>query len=146
MVLHDAAGYALADGPGADADAGVRPPFHPIGEVDLPPGASRDWVLGQMAGRWFRSLRWVGVVEGSGPPWLIWSVPGTEGHAFLTLEGRRLRVGTDRKDLPGADALESAARDLLASALERLGRHPASGGSGTRSFDLHPVPTFRGPN
>jgi hypothetical protein len=123
VVLHDEAGYALAEGPGTEFDAGVRAEFHRIGEVELPVGVSSSWVLGEFAGRWFRDLRWVGMIEGREEPWLVWSVPGTEGHVFLTLRGRRLEVGTDRA-ARSSERVESAARSLLASGLERAGRRP----------------------
>jgi hypothetical protein len=133
VILHDEAGYALADGPSTEFDAGTRPPFRAVGEVDLPEGASAPWVLSEFAGRWFRDLRWVGMMDGRDDPWLVWSVPGTDGHVLLTLSGRRLRVGTD---LPGHDGerVEAAARSLLASGLDRLARGRRAPPSGAVPF------------
>jgi hypothetical protein len=133
VVLHDEGGYALAEGPGTDFDAGVRPEFHRIGEVELPEGVSDAWILGEFAGRWFRDLRWVGMIDGRDEPWLIWSVPGTDGHVFLTLRGRQLRVGTDQPPR-SSERLESAARSLLGSGLERLGRRSPPVVPGVRAF------------
>ncbi|HXQ49383.1 MAG TPA: hypothetical protein VN842_06390 [Thermoplasmata archaeon] len=146
VLLHDEAGYAMADGPGTEFEAGVRPEFHQIGEVELPAGSSTPWVLGQFAGRWFRDLRWIGMIEGRGEPWLIWTVPGSEGHVFLTLNGRRLRVGTDRAAAGRSERVESAARSLLATGLDRLGRRPAPVLSGVRLFARAGVPAHAVPN
>jgi len=133
VVLHDEAGYALADGPTTEFDAGVRPEFHAVGEVELPEGVEASWILGEFAGRWFRDLRWTGMIEGRDDPWLIWSVPGAEGHVFLTFDGRRLRVGTDQPP-HRSERVDAAARTLLASGLERLGRRPRSPSPGVRLF------------
>jgi hypothetical protein len=138
VVLHDASGYALAEGPATEFDAGMRPEFHRIGEVELPQGVSDSWVLGEFAGRWFRDLRWVGMIEGRDEPWLIWSVPGTDDHVFLTVRGRQLRVGTDRSPRT-SERVESAARSLLGSSLERLGRRASPGIPGVRTFAQAPA-------
>ena len=141
VVLHDEGGYALADGPGTDFDAGVRPEFHRIGEVELPGGVAESWLVSEFAGRWFRELRWVGMIESREDPWLIWSVPGAEGHVLLTRNGRRLRVGTDRAPR-GSERLEAAARSLLANGLERLGRRPPRLGPGLSTFARTPDSTM----
>ncbi|MCI4340658.1 MAG: hypothetical protein L3J73_05280, partial [Thermoplasmata archaeon] len=62
------------------------------------------------------------------------------------LDGRRLRVGTDRPESTSSAELASAARGLLASGLERLARPPPSRSGGVRFFSLGPRPTHRPPN
>ena len=146
VLLHDESGYALAEGPGAESDGGVRPEFHRIGEVDLPAALPDSWVLGEFAGRWFRDLRWVGLVDGRRGPWLIWSLPGTDEHVFLSVDGRRLRVGTDRVAGVRTERAEAAARALLASSLERLGRRPILADRTTRFFRSLDRPATLRPN
>ena len=141
VVLHDEAGYALAEGPSTDLDAGVRPAFREVGGVELPPETSVAWVLGEFAGRWFRDLRWEGMMDGAEEPWLIWSVPGTERHVFLTLKAGRLCVGTDG-GTDGGDRGAAAARTLLASGLERLGRQGPRAAGGARAYARLPVPSL----
>jgi DNA-binding transcriptional ArsR family regulator len=96
-----------------------------IASVELAPGLPRAEILGTLAGRWFGSLRWVGIHEHPGDPWLVWSVGNQEGHVMLSVRRGVLRVYVDR-DRPdaGRRGLETAAHELLRYALERLTRFP----------------------
>lgn len=121
-------GYALRE-EGPDV---LRPRPAPtarqVASVALPPGFVPDDLLGQMAGRWFGQLRWVGIQESPGDGRLVWSVANTRGHVSLAIHHAALRVYVDRpRNDPDAPALEDAAHDLLVHGVARLRMASAQG-------------------
>jgi hypothetical protein len=103
----------------------ARPPngieSRAVASVELPRGTMGEDVLGAMAGRWFGTLRWLGVYERPGDPWLVWSVDGQAGHVLLGVRRGQLRVMVDSpRGSAEAGRLESGARELLRHALEQL--------------------------
>ena len=92
-----------------------------IAQVDLPPGVSADLIFGRLSGRWFGSLRWVGVVDHPGGRLLAWAKRDGEGYVLLGIERGVLRVYA-RADPAGDDLDESedAAYELLAHAIEAI--------------------------
>jgi hypothetical protein len=121
VVRRESDGYQLIDRPELPSSPS-RPRARPFASVDLAPGASRTELFGRLAGRWFGSLRWLGLYEPSDGPWLVWSVQGTPGQVRLGIRRGRLTVTTDPAGTPEGDArLEDAARSLLRHALDALG-------------------------
>lgn len=109
-----------SDNPG-DGIAGLRS----IAEVELPPGALADHVFARLSGRWFGSLRWVGVVDGPRGRLLTWVNRDGTGQVLLGIHRRVLSVFV-REDRSGdEDDVEDAAYELLAHAAETL--RPSSG-------------------
>ena len=113
-------GYRITeDALGASQPTG--PQLRPIGQVTLPPGTVAESVLGRLAGRWFGSLRWVGVVDGPSGQLLTWAK--RDGSAYILLGVRRgslrvyLRVQGAADDLTEA---EDAAYELMVHALDAL--------------------------
>ncbi len=121
VVARGTHGYALVAGPGPEEAPRDRAPLRSVASVELAPGVTRADLLGRLAGRWFGSLRWVGVHDRPDDPLLVWSVEGSDGHVLLGVRRGSLRLFVDRpRPRSGSDALDRAARDLLAHALERL--------------------------
>jgi hypothetical protein len=134
VLLRDEHGYVLAEGYFEDVDRAFTPSIRTIASIDLPRGVDKEQLLGSLAGRWFGHLRWVGTFEQNEEPWLVWSVPGAEGHVLLSVRGRRLRVGVDSDRSSERELLESSARDLVIHGLERLPRSPDRLDSATVGF------------
>jgi len=108
--------------------------LRPIAQVDLPPGIVSGSVLGRLSGRWFGSLRWVGIVEGPAGELLAWARRDGAGYVLLGIHQRVLRVYV-REDGPGDDEgeTEDSAYELLTHAIGAL-RMPTAGSSDSRSF------------
>src|SRR5689334_2434021 len=75
LVEKTADGYALIH-PASPVLLPV-PSVRWAGRWELPPGMSRDSVLGELAGRWFGDLRWVGLFDRYAEPWLVWTAEGS---------------------------------------------------------------------
>jgi len=135
-------GYrALARPPTVDprSDQGLRS----IAEIDLPPGSSPRAVLGRLVGRWFGTLRWVGLLERPEGELLAWA--GREGGGLILLGLRRgvLRVYVAEarpEEDPGET--EEAAYELLYHAVDALRPAPLPGPAvlgSLRAFTLGPL-------
>ncbi len=141
LVEKVAGGYrALTPPPRVDArsDRGVRS----IAAVELPPGANPGDLLGRLTGRWFGSLRWVGLLERPDGELLAWARRDGGGLVLLGLHRGVLSVYLPelREDDDPAEA-EDAAYELLFHAVEALrdglGVTPATGSAPTvRAFRL----------
>lgn len=133
IVRKESDGYFLTDRPDLPAPS-VPSRTRPFADVALAPGVSRTELFGRLAGRWFGSLRWVGLYEPADGPWLVWSVEGTRGQVRLGIRRGRLTIATDPATGDGgADRLEDAARSLLRHALDALAPAEAPE-DGTLSF------------
>ena len=113
-------GYrALARPPTVDArsDRDLRS----IAEIDLPPGTSPHAFLGRLAGRWFGTLRWVGLLERPEGELLAWARREGGGLVLLGLQRGVVRVfvPASRGHDDPAEA-EEAAYELLYHAAEAL--------------------------
>lgn len=113
-------GYrALARPPRIEAgtDRGLRP----IARIDLPAGADPMTMLGRLVGRWFGTLRWVGLLERPEGELLAWA--GREGGSLVLLGLRRGVLSVYAPQLTEAEDLseaEEAAYELLFHAVEAL--------------------------
>jgi len=119
--------------------AGLRP----IAQVDLPPGAPPDTVFGRLSGRWFGSLRWVGLVDGPTGRLLAWARRDGAGYVLLGIDRGVLRVYV-RSERSGDDAGESedSAYELLVHAVDAL-RPAGQDTVGSVSFFAADAPTTR---
>jgi DNA-binding Lrp family transcriptional regulator len=136
--------YSLSDPPGA-ASAGIRTRLREIASVALPSHFDRPSLFGALAGRWFGRLRWVGIYEHPGDPWLVWSIDGTPGHVLLRARRGRLEVLVEMPPRAVAsDQIESAARDLLTRGLEAL--RQSDGSIAPSDFEWRPDSENWGPD
>ncbi len=116
-VTRTEGGYALKEPIPGNHEGTVRP--RTVASVQLPPGALADDIRGRLAGRWFGSLRWVGIHEHPGDPWLVWSTEDRGVHVMLAIHRGVLRV---MSDAPAGRAAreDGAAYELLARAVDRI--------------------------
>lgn len=131
-------GYrALALAPKVDArsDHGLRS----IAAIDLPPGASAAELLGRLTGRWFGTLRWVGLLERPEGELLAWARRDGGGLVLLGLRRGVLSVYLPalREDDDPSEA-EDAAYELLFHVVEAI----RPGGT-TAPASVLPVEAFR---
>jgi len=137
-------GYrALARPPAVDASSDRD--LRSIAEIDLPPGTSPRTFLGRLAGRWFGTLRWVGLLERPEGELLAWARRDGGGLVLLGLQRGVLRVyvPTDRPDDDPGEA-EEAAYELLYHAVEALRPAPSPASEAVlavRAFALGPPST-----
>lgn len=119
LVDRSSKGYR-ALGPAALGRPGAEPELRPIARVELPPGTPVESVLGRLTGRWFGSLRWVGVVESPSGRMLAWARRDGDGHVLLRSEGSALQVYV--RGLTSDDPTESedSAYELLVHAVDAL--------------------------
>jgi hypothetical protein len=120
LVERSDGGYRALRGPpggGTSASSDLRA----IAQVDLPPGAPPDSVLGRLSGRWFGSLRWVGLVDGPTGPLLAWARRDGVGYVLLGIDRGVLRVYI-REESSGDDPTEAedSAYELLGHAVDAL--------------------------
>ena len=123
-------------GPGNGQD------LRPMASVEISPDTEPRELLGRLAGRWFGTLRWVGLLERPEGELLAWSRREGGGLVLLGLTRGRLLVFapavSEERD-PGES--EDAAYELLYHALEALRALPLAGptvSSGLRAFRLGP--------
>lgn len=95
--------------------------LQPIAQVQLPLGTPPGSLFGRLAGRWFGSLRWIGMVERTDGRLLAWARRDGTGYVLLGVDRGTLRVfvpaSTDRDD---ASESEEAAYELLLHAVDAL--------------------------
>ena len=113
-------GYRALTGtpnPSARASLGTRP----IAQVDLPPGVSAELVFGRMTGRWFGSLRWVGLVDHPAGRLLAWAKRDGDGFVLLGVQKGVLRVyARDDPSQDDPEEAEDSAYELLAHAVDAI--------------------------
>lgn len=131
-------GYrSLTERPGASEEWASS--LRPIAEVELPPGLTSDALFARLAGRWFGSLRWVGVVDRGDARLLTWAQRDGSNFVLLGVERTRVRVfarGPEERD-EGKET-EDAAYELLFHAVEAL-RPGASSNGGMTWFAADPA-------
>lgn len=95
--------------------------LRPIAQVELPPGTPPDSVFGRLSGRWFGSLRWVGVVDGPSGRLLAWARRDGDSYVLLGIHRGVLRVylrGERAED--DENESEDSAYELLGHAVDAL--------------------------
>ena len=119
--------------------------LRPIARVDLPMGTTPESLFGRLAGRWFGSLRWVGVVERPDERLLAWAQRDGTGYVLLGVDRGMLRVfvpGPSGRDDPSE--AEEAAYELLWHVTEAL--RPSSSPAVTFLAAGGPTKEFREPD
>jgi hypothetical protein len=131
-------GYrSLSDGSVATPNGALE--LRPIARIELPHEWDESKVFGRLAGRWFGSLRWVGVVEQPGRRLLAWARRDGFGQVLLGVQRGVLRVyvpDSSQNDDP-AEA-EALAYELLVQAVGVV--QPNEGSGGTAYFVLGSSP------
>jgi DNA-binding Lrp family transcriptional regulator len=128
LVERSEGGYrALLREPRVDAASLTR--LRPIAHVRVPLGTPPETVLGRLAGRWFGSLRWVGVIDRPSQRLLSWARRDGSGYVLLGIHAGNLRVYVPDEPGPGdlAEA-EDAAYELLGHAVGALRPTTPDGG------------------
>jgi len=103
--------------PPTSADAEL----HAVARIEIPPGVEADALVARMSGRWFGSLRWMGVVERPHQRLLAWARRDGTGTVLLGVQGRAVRIFTTGDPaLTDAAEAEDAAYELLSAVAETL--------------------------
>lgn len=126
-------GYALKTPALRDSTPRAPVDVRTVATVALPIGRTADEVFGRLSGRWFGQLRWVGVFDHPGDPWLVWTVEATPSHVMLHSARGHLEVLTDAASASSRPAIDDAAYELLGHAVARVRELPS----------LPPVATLR---
>ena len=141
LVERSDGGYrALPRGP--EVEVAAVAPLRPIAQVHIPLGASPDAVLGRLAGRWFGSLRWVGVIDRPSQRLLAWARRDGSGYVLMGIQDGNLGVYVP--DDPGSGDLaeaEDAAYELLGHAVGALRPTAPDGGVVFLRGDSSDTPT-----
>ncbi len=128
LVERSSNGYRSLVRPPELGSAGTTP-IRPIAHVRVPEGIAPESVLARLSGRWFGTLRWVGVIERPSQRLFAWARRDGSGPVLLGIHGRNLRVYVPEESRSSDLAEEEdAAYELLAHAVDAL--RPDSGGHG----------------
>jgi DNA-binding Lrp family transcriptional regulator len=134
LVEHADGGYrSLSDG--AVEAAALPSDLRPIARIELPHDLDETIVFHRMAGRWFGSLRWVGIIEQPGRRLLAWARRDGHGQVLLGVHRGVLRVYVPESG--GSDdpaETEALAYELLVQAVDAV--QPLTGPGGTAYFLL----------
>jgi hypothetical protein len=136
LVERTEQGYRSIRPPAAPPSVAVD--LHPVARIEVPVGLEPDAVLSRLSGRWFGSLRWMGVVERPPQRLLAWARRDGTGSVLLGVQRGALRIytagGSSVED--GTDA-DDAAYELLVAVAETLRpSHPPGGVTFFASSDL----------
>jgi DNA-binding Lrp family transcriptional regulator len=120
LVDRSAAGYRALDLP-------VGTPIDPVGqlrqvaEIGIPPGLDDRLLLRRLTGRWFGSLRWMGIVERENDRLLAWAHRDGSGTVLLGARQGTIRLFATTTG-PFVDEQESddAAYELLVAVADAL--------------------------
>jgi DNA-binding transcriptional ArsR family regulator len=108
-------------GPGAE--------LHSVAHIEVPPGVEAESVLARLSGRWFGSLRWMGVVDRPHEQLLAWARRDGTGSVLLGAEGGALRIFTSGESgLEDGAEEDDAAYELLLAVAETLRPAPTHAG------------------
>lgn len=129
LVEHADGGYrslSSVDGHPAAWESELRP----LARVVLPRELDESTVIARLSGRWFGSLRWVGVVDRPGHRLLAWAHRDGSGAVLLGVQRGVLRVYVpDPAASDDAADSEAMAYELLVQAVGQL--QVGNGTSGT---------------
>ncbi len=111
--------------PSAGAEA-----LRPIARIELPSDLDESAVLGRLTGRWFGSLRWVGVIEEPGRRLLAWARRDGRGQVLLGVQRGTLRVYVPESGgVIDSSEEEALAYELLVQAVSALQPFGRPGGT-----------------
>ncbi len=136
LVERGAGGYRSLNGGGLDGVPEAEP-LRAIARIELPADLDEATVVGRLAGRWFGSLRWVGVVDEPGRRLLAWARRDGHGEVLLGVQRGTLRVYVpESAGSDDAGEEEALAYELLVQAVEAV--QPFARHGGTAYFVLGP--------
>jgi DNA-binding Lrp family transcriptional regulator len=117
--------------------AGIRT----VAQLDLAAGADPTALFARLSGRWFGSLRWVGVIDAPEGHWLVWGGRDGGPRVMLGLLRGSLAVGVPRRTYADDPAeAEDAAFELLSHVVEVIRAPPSDGAAPTvRAFARIPL-------
>lgn len=123
LVERSSEGYRSVRPPGKVA--GPEAELHAVARIELPGGVDPAAVLERLNGRWFGSLRWMGVVDGPDGRLLAWVRRDGTGSVLLGIQRGTVRIfTTDDSSVDDPSDSEDAAYELLVAVAETL-RPPA---------------------
>jgi DNA-binding HxlR family transcriptional regulator len=115
---------------GSVATASVPLELRPIARIELPREWDESAVFSRLAGRWFGSLRWIGMVEQPGRRLMAWARRDGFGQVLLGVQRGVLRVYVpDSSESDDPAEAEALAYELLVQAVGVV--QPNSGSGGT---------------
>jgi len=123
-------GYRALSGPWRSSRSLTRE-LRAIAEVDLPASTPPETLLGRLTGRWFGSLRWVGVVDRSDERLLAWAGRDGSNYVLLGIDRGKLRVYVPADLTTDPSEADEAAYELLVHAVDALRPAPALSSSVT---------------
>jgi hypothetical protein len=123
-------GYRALSGPTGTSTSLTRE-LRPIAEVDLPLYTPPEALLARLAGRWFGSLRWVGVVNRPDERFLAWARREGSDYVLLGLYRGKLRVYVPADPATDSGEADDSAYELLVHAVDALRPVPTTSASVT---------------
>jgi hypothetical protein len=117
LIRKNHGAYELVNPPESSSPSAFQVATRTLAVAELPPAASREEIFGRLAGRWFGSLRWVGLFDRPDDPWLVWSVGDGPQLVMLSVRQRKMRVLAEKGTVPPASATILAAFSLLGQAV-----------------------------
>lgn len=126
LIERSEGGYrALARGPKVDASSDRD--LRTIARIELPLGGRARELVGRLTGRWFGSLRWVGLLERPAGELLAWARRDGGGLVLLGVRDGTLSVSVPswQPDDDPSEA-EEAAYELLFHAVEAMRAAPGA--------------------
>lgn len=91
-----------------------------IAAIDLPVSTPPDALLARLSGRWFGSLRWVGVVDRPDERLLAWARRDGTEYVLLGIDRGRLNVYVPAGTAGASTEADDAAYELLVHAVDAL--------------------------
>ena len=122
--------------------AGPEAALHAVARIELPAGVDASSVLERLTGRWFGSLRWMGVVDRPDQRLLAWARRDGTGSVLLGIQRGAVRIFTaGESDLTDPAESEDAAYELLVALADALRPHGVR--SSVTFFGAHPPSSDR---
>jgi len=135
LVERSELGYRSTRHP--DLPSSSESELHAVARIEIPPGIEAEALLARLSGRWFGSLRWMGVVDRPHQKLLAWARRDGTGTVLLGIQRGALRIFTtgDQGLTDAADA-EDVAYELLSAVAETL--RPVSARQGVTLLSASP--------
>ncbi|HTS33515.1 MAG TPA: MarR family transcriptional regulator [Thermoplasmata archaeon] len=122
LVERSSEGYRSVRQPERVAGAGSE--LHSVARIELPGGIDPGAVLERLTGRWFGTLRWMGVVDRPHGRLLSWARRDGSGSVLLGIRRDTVQIFTSGEaDLDDAADSEDAAYELLVAVADTLRPH-----------------------